>query len=101
MIANTFRSLVKGGVTENDAEKVMSIALDKAEKSGKIFENESKLYSAAIKNMKAGEFMKKRSDGGHKGVTVMTSAASNKADESTKKGVYSRKMEGNVYRPRG
>lgn len=94
------RELVKGGLTELDADKVVNKAAQKAANSKRKYRELAPFYTLCVKSMKAGEFMIKRSPGGKKGVTIMTQAASSKSEDSAKKHEnIPRSARGNIYRP--
>lgn len=93
------KRLKQAGLKENDVAKVMELAIKRFILQERKFKDENEFYSQCIKEMRAGEFMIKKSDGGRDGVAIMTPAASQRTDEA-KKG-YSAKIDNNIFRPNG
>ena len=55
-------------------------ALEKAYNTNGIFKDMEGLYAEAIRQMRSGDFMKKRTEGGNTGVAIMTPAASQRVN---------------------
>lgn len=100
-IAVVSRRLTQAGLKDNDVTKVLDLAISRYVKIGKVFKDENELYTECIRQMKAGEFMIKKTQGGRDGVAIMTPAASQRADDGNRKGNYSRYSEKNIFRPNG
>lgn len=98
-IAAVSRRLNQAGLKDTDIEKVLSLSITRFAKLGRKFKDDNELYTECIRQMKAGEFMIKKSQGGREGVAIMTPAASQKMDDSSKKNDYSRVSEKNIFRP--
>ena len=79
-ITEAYRELVKAGVLEERAKTIIEAALNKASDTGAVFKSSNDLFVEALKQMSAGDFMQKKSEGGQTGVTVMTHAASQRLD---------------------
>ena len=93
------KMLVDGGVTEQDASKLISKVLEQAADVDKKFTKPFDLYKACIKKMRAGNFMNKKTAGGKGGVSVMTPAASERIDDA-RKGVRRQNLNENIHRIR-
>jgi hypothetical protein len=100
-IATVNRRLSQAGLKDNDITKVLELAITRFAKLGRKFKDDNELYTECIRQMKAGEFMIKKSQGGRDGVAIMTPAASQKMDDSSKRNNYSRYSEKNIYKPFG
>lgn len=94
------RRLSQAGLRDNDIAKVLKLAIDRYASAGRQFKNEDELYTECIRQMKAGEFMIKKSQGGRDGVAIMTPAASQRSDDN-KSASPSRSVRDNVFRPNG
>lgn len=94
------KRLVQAGLKETDATKVLAGALERFYKAGRRFKDDNELYTECIRQMKAGEFMIKRSQGGREGVAIMTPAASQRMDKQAKS-TDSRIVRNNIFRPNG
>ena len=100
-IAVVSRMLRQAGLKDNDIHKVLDLAISRFVKIGRQFKDENELYTECIRQMKAGEFMIKKTQGGNDGVAIMTPAASQRADDGSRKGNYSRYSDSNIFRPKG
>ncbi|RLI51664.1 hypothetical protein DRO61_01880 [Candidatus Bathyarchaeota archaeon] len=94
------KRLVQAGLKDSDATKVLAGALERFYQAGRKFKDENELYTECIRQMKAGEFMIKRSQGGREGVAIMTPAASQRMDKQAKP-TTSRIARNNIFRPNG
>lgn len=97
------KDLIKAGVTNSDSDIVIQKTVDKAKEKGKVYKGANAhkaFYADCIKNMRAGNFMIKKTQGGREGVAIMTPAASQKSD-SSRGSRLSRKAEGNLFNTSG
>lgn len=100
-IATVSRRLSQAGLKDNDIAKVLDLSISRFAEIGRKFKDDNELYTECIRQMKAGEFIIKKSQGGRDGVAIMTSAASQKMDDASRRNNYSRYSENNIYRPNG
>lgn len=100
-VATVSRRLSQAGLKDNDIAKVLDLAIQRFAKIERRFKDDNELYTECIRQMKAGEFMIKKSQGGRDGVAIMTPAASQRTDDSSKKSNYSRISDKNIFRPNG
>lgn len=89
------KRLINSGLTNLDADKILGKLL------GKTFETEDQLFAACIRNMKAGDFFTKKSQGGREGIAIMNGGVSARLDEAKKAGPkHSRHVRGNIFKPK-
>lgn len=101
-INKVMKRLKQAGLRENDIHKVIKLAISKYANIEKQFKDENELYTMCIKQMRAGEFMIKKAQGGTEGVAIMTPAASQRTDDSHRKSPStSRSVRNNVFKPHG
>ena len=102
-VAVAKRRLGQAGLKDTDIAKVIDLAINKFAKIGKRFKDDNELYTECIRQMKAGEFMIKKSQGGRDGVAIMTPAASQRTDDSSKsrRSASTRYTSENIFRPNG
>lgn len=95
------KTLMRKGMTENDAERVCNAAIRANKAAGVEIRDEQHLYTECIKRLNAGTFMVKKTQGGKEGVAIMTAAASQHSDEfKKKKKSPCRKARKNVWNPK-
>lgn len=90
------------GVSDADIEHLINKSLRIAFDRNQVFVNEDKLYQACIFNMRAGQYIIKRTAGKKEsGVAIMTPIASQRMDEASKRNraPTSRKVRQNTYNP--
>lgn len=93
---SVLKKLEYEGMSKNDISKILNKALSKALKNNVKLQTEQALYGACIKEMRAGDFIIKKTSGGNTGVAVMTGEASTRKD----KPVTAKKKDPEyIYRP--
>ena len=96
-----FKQLVQAGLTHDDANQVINIALKKADKNNVKYDRANKLFGACVSCMSAGHFINKQTVGGNRVMDVMSSTATKRTDDSRKNAskARSRSTRGAIYRP--
>lgn len=101
-IKEVVKKLDNAGLTKQDANKVVNIVIKLALKEGTFYKDANKMYTACIKRMPASNFMRKKTEGGAEGVSMMTGTASSRMDSARKNAANrttTRSSRGNIYRP--
>ena len=92
----------RSNISETDIISLINKSIKIARDRNQVFDSEDSLYKACIANMRAGQYINKRTYGKRdSGVAIMNQVASQRMDEAKKSygKAPSRSARGNVYNP--